>query len=202
MTKTLSMISSRNYNLNANESFVIFLTSKLITSFIGGVALTMKPQSIAHFLNESEHIYWNLDLEGAVHSIWDSWVSGLQECKSNEFFFKIGWAGNNFQLVPQNCDFFGRAAALARFWHSEKFVRGSLTSSGWNQSMTNHVGPHLYIAEEANRSCMDIPSSKTASNVQDWSLQWPSNEIWRLKIYLSQNIPSKCNPKLKLKSFI
>ena len=26
------------------------------------------------------------DLEGEVHSIWDLWVSGFQECKSNEFF--------------------------------------------------------------------------------------------------------------------
>ena len=50
----------------------------------------MKPQSIAHLLNGSEHIYWILDLEGEVHSIWDLWVSGLQECKSNEFFSKSG----------------------------------------------------------------------------------------------------------------
>ena len=45
--------------------------------------LTMKPQSIAHLLNGSEHvyIYWISDLEGEVHSImWDLWLSGLQEC--------------------------------------------------------------------------------------------------------------------------
>jgi hypothetical protein len=30
MTKTLSMVSHKNYNLNANEGFVIFLTSKFI----------------------------------------------------------------------------------------------------------------------------------------------------------------------------
>ena len=34
-------------------------------------------------------------------------------------------------------------------------------------------------------------------NVQDWSLQCPSNSIWPCKIYLSQNNPSKRNPKLK-----
>ena len=48
-----------------------------------------------HFDNETlfncsftqyEHVYWILDLEGEVHSIWDLWVSGLQECKSNDFF--------------------------------------------------------------------------------------------------------------------
>ena len=52
------MVSRKKYNLNANEGFVIFLTSKLITCFIGGFTLIMKPQSIAHLLNE--HIYWIL----------------------------------------------------------------------------------------------------------------------------------------------
>ena len=80
MTKTLWMVSRKNYNLNANKGFVIFLTSKLITCFIGGFTLIMKPQSIAHLLNGSEHVYWILDLEGEVHSIWDLWVSGFQEC--------------------------------------------------------------------------------------------------------------------------
>ena len=50
----------------------------------------MNPKLIAHSLNGSEHKYWILDLEGEVHSIWDLWVSGLQECKCNEFFFEIG----------------------------------------------------------------------------------------------------------------
>ena len=49
MTRTLSMVSCKNYNLNTNEGFVIFLTSKLITCFIGGFTLIMKPQSIAPF---------------------------------------------------------------------------------------------------------------------------------------------------------
>ena len=57
------MVIHKNYNLNANEGFVIFLT--------------MKPQSIAHLLNGNEHIYWILDLEGEVHFIWDLCVSGL-----------------------------------------------------------------------------------------------------------------------------
>jgi hypothetical protein len=29
MAKTLSMVSHKNYNLSANEGFVIFLTSKI-----------------------------------------------------------------------------------------------------------------------------------------------------------------------------
>ena len=46
------MVSHKNPNLNANEGFVIFLTSKLITCFIGGFALTIKPQSSAHYSME------------------------------------------------------------------------------------------------------------------------------------------------------
>ena len=69
MTKTLSMVSHKNINLNANESFVIFLTSKLITCFIHGFTSKMKSQSIAYLLNESENIYYTLDLEDEVHSI-------------------------------------------------------------------------------------------------------------------------------------
>ena len=62
---------SQKYNLCANEGFVIFLTSKLITYIIGGFTLKMKSRPIAYLLNGSEHIYWILDLEGEVHSIWD-----------------------------------------------------------------------------------------------------------------------------------
>ena len=86
------MVNHKNYNFNVNEGFVIFLTSKLITYFIGSFTLTMKPHAIAHLLNGNEHIYWMLDLEGEVHSIWFLWVSGLQECKSNEFSKSGGWA--------------------------------------------------------------------------------------------------------------
>ena len=85
MTKTFSIASHKNYNLKCNEGFVIILTSKLFTCFIGGFTLKMKPQSIAYLFNESEHTYWILDLEGEVHSIWDLWISGLQECKDHDF---------------------------------------------------------------------------------------------------------------------
>ena len=56
MTKTLSMVSHKNYNLSANEDFVIFLTSKLITCSIDEFTLEMKFYSIVYLLNESEHI--------------------------------------------------------------------------------------------------------------------------------------------------
>ena len=65
------MVSHKNYDLNVNEDFVIFLTSKLITCFIDGFTSGMKSQSIAHLLIESAHIHWILDLEDEVHSIWD-----------------------------------------------------------------------------------------------------------------------------------
>jgi hypothetical protein len=40
-----------------------------------------KSQSIAYLLNGSEHVYWILDLETEVHSIWVMWTSNLQECQ-------------------------------------------------------------------------------------------------------------------------
>jgi hypothetical protein len=48
----------------------MFLTSKLITCFIDSFTSKRKSQSIAYLLNGSEQIYWILDLENEVHSIW------------------------------------------------------------------------------------------------------------------------------------
>ena len=73
----------------------MFLISKLITCFINGSTSGMKSQSIAYLPLGSAHIYWILDLEGEVHSIWDLWSSGLQELKCN-FFLKLGGMGNIF----------------------------------------------------------------------------------------------------------
>ena len=47
---------------------------------------------------------WIVDLEGEVHSIWDLWISDLQECKGNSFF-KVGRASRSFQSVPKKLDF-------------------------------------------------------------------------------------------------
>src|ERR1700737_3644089 len=46
MTKSLSIVSAKNYNLSGNEDFVIFLTSKLITCFIDGFTLKMKSSQL------------------------------------------------------------------------------------------------------------------------------------------------------------
>jgi hypothetical protein len=54
----VSMVSDKNHNLNVNEGFVIFLTSKLITCFnIDGVTSTMKSKLITYLLIGSEDIY-------------------------------------------------------------------------------------------------------------------------------------------------
>ena len=80
------MVSHKNYNLSANEVFVMFLTSKLITCFIDGFTPKRNSQLIACSLNGSEHIYWIMDLENEVYSIWVIWTSGFQECKGNFIF--------------------------------------------------------------------------------------------------------------------
>ena len=60
MTTTLSKGKS-HFNLNANEDFVMFLTSKLVTCFIDEFTSRMKSQSIAYLLSGSArahtHIY-------------------------------------------------------------------------------------------------------------------------------------------------
>ena len=77
------MVSQKNYNLNANEDFVLFLTSKLIICFNDSFTLKRKSQSIAYLLNGSDHRCWILNIENEVHSIWVIWICGLQECKGN-----------------------------------------------------------------------------------------------------------------------
>ena len=54
------MVIHNFFNLNANEDFVMFLISKLITCFIDAFTLGMKSQSIALLLSESAHIYRRL----------------------------------------------------------------------------------------------------------------------------------------------
>ena len=99
MTDILSMVSHKNYNLNANEGgFVIFLTSKLITCFIDGVTSNIKSQSIAYLLNGSERIYWILDIEDEVYSIWVIWTINFQECKGN-FVIKVVQSGQQFAVM-------------------------------------------------------------------------------------------------------
>ncbi len=71
------MVSCKNYNLNANEGFVILLTSKLITFFYWRFHFDNEIQSIIQLFNGSEDIYWILDLEGEVYLIWDLWIRGL-----------------------------------------------------------------------------------------------------------------------------
>ena len=106
MTKTLSMVSCKHYNLSACEGFVMFFTSKLIACFIDGFTLNMKMQSFAYLLNVSEHIHRILDLEDEVHSMWVIWTSGLQECNGNFIFgSQIYFEGNNFRSKLENFRF-------------------------------------------------------------------------------------------------
>ena len=81
MTKTLSKLSHKKFNLNANEGFVMFLTSRLITCFIDTFTSKRKSQSIAYLLHGSEQIYWIMDLEDEVHSIWVIWQATFKNAR-------------------------------------------------------------------------------------------------------------------------
>ena len=107
----------------------MFLTFKLITCFIDGFTSKMKSQSIPYLLSGSERLYWILDLEGEMHSMWDLWRSVLQECKGNGFF-EVGRGKE---------EFFGRVQKiLISLWGScplpvstsrERLVGGRISSS-------------------------------------------------------------------------
>ena len=128
MAKTRSILTYNNYNPDANEGYVIFSTSKLITCFIEGFTLKMKSQLITCVLNRSEHVYWILNLGGEVHSIWDLWINGLQECKGNDFS-KVGRAeGQSFQSGPKKLNFPDGRLPLPKSTSPKKFVEGFLTS--------------------------------------------------------------------------
>jgi hypothetical protein len=137
MTKILSMVSHKIYNLNANESLVKLLTPKLITWFIGGFTLKMKSQSIAYLLNESEYIYdlgpwrWSALNMGYV----DKWPLRMQ----GQWFFWSRAGGRQFPVGSK------------KYWISrtygcpcrnipplEKFMGDDLTSSIWNPSEPFH----------------------------------------------------------------
>ena len=70
MTKIISMVSHKNYNLNANEGFVIVSTSKLIISFIVGFTTKTKSKLIAYLLNESEHTHTHTYIHNIYIRFW------------------------------------------------------------------------------------------------------------------------------------
>ena len=82
----------------------------------------MKCQSIAYLLNESEHIYWILDLEGEVHSIWaDKWLLKVQ----GQWFFQSRTC-INFRSGPKNLDFLDGRLTLLESTSPKKFVWGEI----------------------------------------------------------------------------
>ena len=106
MAKTLSMVSHKNYNLNANEGFVIFLTSKLIPCLSGSFTSKMKSQSIVYLFNGCEHIYvyiyMILDLQDEVHSIWVVWTKWPSKYARAILFWKSGGVDREHGLHPGN----------------------------------------------------------------------------------------------------
>ena len=78
---------------------------------------------MAYLLNESEHIYWILDLGDEMHSIWDLWRSGLQNCKGNGFL-EVGQEGQKFLVGPRKSRFLCGVAAFARIYLPCKAHRG------------------------------------------------------------------------------
>ena len=86
MTKALAMVSHKNHNLSANEGFGNIFDSQVVYMLYWQFHYEKKSQSIVYLLDGSEHIYWILDLQDKVYSVWDLWTHDLQESKGNDFF--------------------------------------------------------------------------------------------------------------------
>ena len=69
------------------------------------------------------YIYWIVDLEGEVHSIWDLWISGFQECMGNGFF-EVGRVAISFRSGPESMDFLDGRLPLPESTSPEKFRGG------------------------------------------------------------------------------
>ena len=103
LKRILKLVGSSGY---------FFFTPKLITCFIDEFHFENESQSFVYLLNGSEHIYGILDLRDEMHSIWDLWRNGLQECKASGFF-EVGRGGQKFSVGPRKSRW---AAAPARVY--------------------------------------------------------------------------------------
>ena len=93
------MVSYKNYNLNVNEDFVMFLTSKLITCFIDGFTSGMKSRSIASLLIGNAHIYVYIGFQTLKMKCAQYGICSQAPSKNARAicFSKLGGAGNNFR---------------------------------------------------------------------------------------------------------
>ena len=75
------------------------------------------------------YVYWILDLKGEVHSMWDLWISGLQECKGNGVseFRRAG--GQNFSVGSKRSRFLFGGLPLPESTSPGKFVGRFLTTT-------------------------------------------------------------------------
>jgi hypothetical protein len=127
------MVRHKNYNLNAIEDYVMFLTSKLMTCFIDSFTSRMKSQSIFNFLfpSESAHKYWISDLEGQVHSIWDLWTGMVWKPDQN-FLCQVRLASEVSTRDAWTC-----SLALLLLWLNNKNVKSPhkyLCMHGWEDN--------------------------------------------------------------------
>ena len=136
-----TMVSQKNYNLNANEGFVIFFTFKLITCFIDGFTLKMNPnqlennlstlsEMIDYVLNGFKHIYigfWTLKVKCTQCGIC-GWVA-FKNARTM-IFSKSGRASRSSWSGPsKKSRFLSRRAALAHIHLPWEARRGASVTS-------------------------------------------------------------------------
>jgi hypothetical protein len=76
---TLSMVSHKNFNLNASEGFVMILTSKLITCFIDNFTLINPNQLLIYSIEVKIYIGIGPRRRSALNMRFvDGWPSKMQ----------------------------------------------------------------------------------------------------------------------------
>ena len=124
MTKSLSIVSEKNYNLSGNEDFVIFLTSKLITCFIDGFTLKMKSSQLLIYSMEV-NIY--IAFETLKMKCTQYGICGQVAFKnaSTLVFSKSGGRATVFGRVQKKC----RGLPPDRIFPREKLVGAGISSA-------------------------------------------------------------------------
>ena len=129
MTKTLSMVSHKNYNFSVNKGVIIFLTSKWITRFIGDFTLKWNPSQLLIYSSKVDIYigFGTLKVKCTQYGI-----CGPSRMLGQWFF--QNWAGGQpFRSGTKNLGILVGRLPLPKYSSLEKFVGGgNLTSSSWN----------------------------------------------------------------------
>ena len=164
------MVSHKNSNLIANESFVTFMTSKLITCFIEDFTLKRKSHSIAYLFNRSEHIYiyigfWTLKMKCSQHGLYEQ--ATFENAKAI-FIFEIGRSGQRY---------------LVRLQLKLVFLHGCPEAQDRGPQLLS-TSPWKFIRGRVSTLCSNFMLLTYNIILWCWSWQLQHSTIWAKQFFL------------------